>query len=319
MEDKVIFKVRILKNRKRLPIVGVLLSALLIAASIAGCSNTPGTTTTPPATTDQGVGVLKPETHLKVATTSSLYDTGLWALLEPMFEKQNNCQVDILYANTGLAMTYGQRGDVDVIAVHDKTKELQFITDGYGTQRYVFAYNYFVIVGPANDPLGLKGLSPEEAFKKLAASKTTPFVSRGDTSGTYSKELAIWKAAGLDYQTVRNSGSWYVEAGQGMGPTLAIAGQKQAYTLSDIGTFLAYKAQTGLVSLVDTGSILLNVYSVIPINPAKVNINNSQAELASKFAQWMVSPDIQKIIGEYGVKDYSRSLFTPCAGNEPTA
>jgi tungstate transport system substrate-binding protein len=306
-------------KKKSFTLSGFLLSVMMITTSVVGCSNTPAGTALPPTTTDQGVNVLKPEVRLKVATTSSLYDTGLWALLEPMFEKQYGCKVDILYANTGLAMTYGQRGDVDVIAVHDRTKELQFITDGYGTQRYVFAYNYFTIVGPANDPLGLKGLSPEDAFRKLAASKTTPFISRGDTSGTYSKELAIWKSAGLDYQTIRNSGAWYVEAGQGMGPTLAMAGQKQAYTLSDIGTFLSYKTQTGLVSLVDTGSIMLNVYSVIPINPAKVTINNSQADLAVKFAQWMVSPDIQKIIGQYGVKDYGMPLFTPCAGAEPTA
>ncbi len=292
---------------------------MMIASSVVGCANTdnPGTTNPPATTTEQGSGILKPATRLKVATTSSLYDTGLWALLEPMFEKEFSVEVDVLYANTGIAIQYGQRGDVDIITVHDKARELTFIADGYGTTRSAFAYNYFVIVGPANDPLGLKGLSPEEAFKKLAASKTTPFVSRGDASGTHSKEQAIWKAAGFNYTDIRNSGAWYVESGQGMGPTLQLAGQKQAYTLSDIGTFLAFKGQTGLVSIVDKGSILLNVYAAIPVNPAKVNVSNSA--MATKMAEWLMSPAIQKVIGDYGVKDYGAPLFTPCAGNEPTS
>jgi len=254
---------------------------------------------------------------LRVATTSSLYDTGLWALLEPMFEKEFGVEVDVIYANTGIALQWGQSGDVDLLAVHDKARELQFIADGYGTERYVFAYNYFVIVGPASDPLGLKGLSPEQAFQKLEESKTIPFVSRGDSSGTHSKEQAIWKAAGFDYQMIRNSGTWYVESGLGMGPTLQLAGQKQAYTLSDIGTFLAFKAQTGLTTIVESGSILLNVYSAIPINPDKVNVRNS--EMAVIMAEWLASPAIQAIIGQYGVKEYGSPLFTPCAGNEPTS
>jgi tungstate transport system substrate-binding protein len=292
---------------------------MMIATSVVGCNgtNNPTTTTAPPATTEQGSGILKPATRLKVATTSSLYDTGLWALLEPMFEKEFNVEVDVLYANTGIAIQYGQRGDVDIITVHDKARELTFIADGYGTTRSAFAYNYFVIVGPASDPLGLKGLSPEEAFKKLAASKTTPFVSRGDASGTHSKEQAIWKAAGFNYADIRNSGAWYVEAGQGMGPTLQLASQKQAYTLSDIGTFLAYKGQTGLVSIVDKGSIMLNVYAAIPVNPAKVAVTNSA--MATKMSEWLMSPTIQKVIGDYGVKDYGTPLFTPCAGKEPTS
>ncbi|APV44653.1 tungstate transport system substrate-binding protein [Dehalogenimonas formicexedens] len=304
-----------MKKNRWLRISGFVLSAVLVLGSIAGCSNTPGTTSTP-TTTDQGVGVLKPASRLKVATTSSLYDTGLWALLEPMFEKEYGVEVDVLYANTGIAIQYGQRGDVDIITVHDKARELTFIADGYGTTRSAFAYNYFVIVGPASDPLGLKGLSAEEAFKKLAASKTTPFVSRGDSSGTHSKEQAIWKAAGFNYTDIRNSGAWYVEAGQGMGPTLQLAAQKQAYTLSDVGTFLAYKSQTGLTSIVDKGSILLNVYAAIPVNPAKVAVTNSA--MATKMAEWLMSPAIQKIIGDYGVKDFGTPLFTPCAGNEPT-
>lgn len=301
-----------------LKVSGLLLSMLLAASSIAGCNGSDNPSTTGPTvspTTEQGSGILSPAKRLKVATTSSLYDTGLWALLEPMFEKEFGVEVDVLYANTGIALQYGQRGDVDIITVHDKARELQFIADGYGTTRSAFAYNYFVIVGPVSDPLGLKGLSAEDAFKKLFASKTAKFVSRGDASGTNSKEQAIWKAAGITYTDVRSSGAWYVESGQGMGPTLQMAGQLQGYTLSDIGTFLAFKGQTGLTSIVDKGSILLNVYAAVPVNPVKVAVSNK--DMAQKMVEWLLSPAIQKIIGDYGVKDYGAPLFTPCAGNEP--
>ncbi len=280
-----------------------ILASLVILASTFACSS--------------GVGVLKAQERLKVATTSSLYDTGLWALLEPKFEDKYDVELDVLYANTGIAIEYGKRGDVDVIAVHDKARELTFIEEGYGTTRNVFAYNYFVIAGPESDPLGLKGMSPEDAFKKLADSKTTKFVSRGDDSGTHSKEKAIWKAAGFVYDDIKKSGDWYVEAGRGMGPTLVMAGELQAYTLSDIGTFLAYKSDTKLVPIVEKGSIMLNVYSVIPVNPQK--ITSVKSELAQKLADFMVSDEVQKMIGDYGVKDYGRSLFTPCAGNEPSS
>ena len=207
------------------------ISCLVILTGVIGCSSS-------------GVNVLKPQDRLRVATTTSLYDTGLWALLEPKFETKYNVQLDILYAGTGIAIQYGKDGDVDALAVHDKARELAFIADGYSKERVPFAYNYFVIVGPESDPAGIKGLSPEQAFKKLAESKTSQFISRGDGSGTHAKEQAIWKAAGFTYADIQKSGSWYVEGGNGMGPTLVMAGQKDAYTLADIGTFLAFKAET---------------------------------------------------------------------------
>lgn len=289
-------------RRLILSLVSAFIVVALLTISIVGCSS--------------GVVVLEAQERLRVATTSSLYDTGLWALLEPIFEEKYGVELDVLYANTGIAIEYGKRGDVDAIAVHDKTRELQFIADGYGTQRNVFAYNYFVIVGPESDPAGLKELSPEDAFKKLAESKAYSFISRGDDSGTYSKEKAIWKSAGYEYTDVENSGSWYVEAGRGMGPTLIMAGELGGYTLSDIGTFLAFKAETGLVSIVDTGSIMLNVYSVIPVNPETITTVN--ADMAQNLVDFMVSDEVQKLIGEYGVNDYGQALFTPCAGNEPS-
>jgi len=258
---------------------------------------------------------LPPQERLRVATTTSLYDTGLWEYLEPMFEEKYNVELDIMYAGTGKALEYGRRGDVDVITVHSKAHEEQFIAEGYGVQRIPFAYNYFLIVGPAADPAGIKGMSPEEAFKKLMETENGSFVSRGDDSGTHSKEKAIWTEAGYDYEVVRNAGIWYIEAGTGMGPTLLMASEKQAYTLSDTGTFLSYKGKVDLVPIVDKGDILLNVYSAIVVNPEKMP--KTKIDMANNLISFLVSPEIQGLIGNYGVREYGMQLFTPCAGAEP--
>ena len=267
-------------------------------------------------TTAQGVEPLSPKPRLRVATTTSLYDTGLWGYLEPMFEKKYHVELDILSVGSGAALEYGKRGDVDVLAVHDKAAEEKFISDNYGIQRVPFAYNYFLIVGPAADPAGIKGLSPEEAFKKLMGTGKESFISRGDNSGTHSKEKAIWKAAGFDYEAVRKAGAWYIEGGKGMGPTLQMANEKQAYTLTDMGTYISYKSKLELLPIVDKGSILLNVYSVIAINPQKVTTVKN-LEMANNLISFLTSPEIQKLMGDYGVKEYGIQLFTPGAGAEP--
>ena len=260
---------------------------------------------------------LKPkQERVRVATTTSLYDTGLWSQLEPIFEEQYDVELDVLYAGTGIAIEYGQRGDVDAITVHSKSREEQFVADGYGVARVPFAYNYFLIVGPPSDPAGIKGMTPEDAFKKLADSASASFISRGDDSGTHGKEKSIWSSAGFDYETIRKAGAWYVEAGRGMGPTLLMANEKNAYTLSDMGTFLAYKGDTELVPIVDKGAILLNVYSVIACNQEKNS--NVNAEMAQNMVNFLTSPEIQELIGKYGTKEYGMKLFTPCAGAEPT-
>ena len=281
-----------------------------------------------------GASVLPAQERLRVATTSSLYDTGFWAYLEPKFEQKYNVALDIIYANTGIAIEYGKRGDVDALTIHDKAREQQFVADGYGVKRNPFAYNYFLIVGTTNDPAGIKNLTPEAAFKKLIEEGTKNpaqirFVSRGDGSGTHSKEQAIWKAAGFNYTAGVEGSSWakagaeggYMEAGQGMGPTLLMASEKKAYTLTDIGTFLAYKGKLNLVPIVETAagkvSILLNVYSVIALNPQK--FPNVNIKMAQNLVDFFISPEGQNLIGSYGVKDYGKSLFTPCAGNEPQA
>jgi tungstate transport system substrate-binding protein len=252
-----------------------------------------------------------------MATTTSLYDTGLWGYLEPKFEKKYNVALDILSLGSGAAFEYAKRGDVDVLTIHDKANEEKFIAEGYGVQRVPFAYNYFLIVGPASDPAGIKGMNPEDAFKKLFETKSGTFVSRGDNSGTHSKEKAIWNAAGFDYEVVRKAGAWYIEGGKGMGPTLQMASEKQAYTLTDMGTYLSYKSKLNLVPIVDKGSILLNVYSVIAIavNPQKVK--GVKIDLANSLIGFLTSPEIQKLIGNYGVEEYGLQLFIPCAGAEP--
>ena len=283
-----------------------IVSALVVMASLVavmvGCTSS---TASP----------LPPQQRLRVATTTSLYDTGLWGYLEPMFEKKYNVELDIMYAGTGKALEYGRRGDVDVITVHSKASEEQFVADGYGVKRVPFAYNYLLIVGPAADPAAIKDLTPEEAFKKLMATGSGSFVSRGDDSGTHSKEKAIWKEAGYDYEAVRNAGTWYIETGNGMGPTLMMASEKQAYTLTDIGTYLAYRGKLELVPVVDKGGILLNVYSAIAVNPEKVP--GVKISKANDLISFLISPEIQELIGDYGIKEYGMQLFTPCAGAEP--
>ena len=286
-------------------VISSLITVIMLISLIVGMLGC-GTSTAAP---------LPPRERLRVATTTSLYDTGLWEYLEPMFEEQYNVELDIIYAGTGKALEYGRRGDVDVITIHCKAKEEEFMAEGYGLQRVPFAYNYFLIVGPVADPAGIKGLSPEEAFKKLIETGSGSFVSRGDDSGTHQKEKAIWKSIGYDYEVVQESGSWYIETGMGMGPTLLMASEKSAYTLSDMGTFLSYKGKLNLVPMVDKGDILLNVYSIIAINPEKNPKTNFP--MASNLIDFLTSPEIQKLIGNYSVKEYGIQLFTPCAGAEP--
>jgi len=258
---------------------------------------------------------LQAQQRLRVATTTSLYDTGLWGYLEPMFEEKYNVELDVMYAGTGKALEYGRRGDVDIITIHSKAHEEKFIAEGYGVERVPFAYNYLLVVGPEADPAVIKGLSAEEAFEKLMETGSGSFVSRGDDSGTHSKEKIIWKRAGYEYEAVQEAGTWYIEAGTGMGTTLMMASEKQAYTLTDMGTYLAYKGKLELVPIIDKGDILLNVYSVIAVNPEKVP--KTKIDLTNDLISFLTSPEVQELIGNYGVEGYGMPLFTPCAGAEP--
>jgi tungstate transport system substrate-binding protein len=313
-----------MKTRNAGKIFNVLLVLVMLAGLIAvtaSCTTketspttTQVVTTTPAKSTD--VAPIAPKTRLKVGTTTSLYDTGLWGYLEPMFEEKYGVEVDVLSLGSGATLEYAKRGDLDVIAIHDKPNELKFVSDNYGVERVPFAYNYFLVVGPASDPAGIKGMTPTDAFKKLMTTGSGTFISRGDNSGTHSKEKAIWKDAGYDYADVEKAGAWYIEAGAGMGATLNMANEKQGYTLTDMGTYVSYKSKLNLVPIVDKGAILLNVYSVIAVNPATVKTLKNLT-MAQNMVSFLTSPEIQELIGKYGIKEYGIQLFTPCAGAEP--
>lgn len=267
-------------------------------------------------------------TVLRVATTTSLDDTGLWDALEPIFEQSFEQRYDvdlqIIAKGTGMALQLGMNGDVDAVTVHDPPQEAAFIAggyaleaEGYNTTRVPWAYNYFIIVGPETDPTGISGgnLTPEEAFQKIqqegaAHNETVKFVSRGDNSGTHGKEKAIWAAAGYNYTAdIQGTGAddgWYIEAGTGMGATLVMAKEENAYTLTDKGTFLAYQGDLeDLVTLLDTGDILLNVYTVI------ICKNGSNPEMAQNLVDFLRAPEIQDLIARFGVPDYEEPLFYP--------
>ncbi len=289
---------------------GMLLIAVLLAGMIPAVI---GCTAEEP---EQEFSLHDPMVRFKIATTTSLYDTGLWYHLEPIFEELANVEMDIVYAGTGIALEYGRRGDVDAIIVHDRAREDVFIADGYGINRRNFAYNFFLIAGPPGDPAGITGLNAAESMTKLykeGLKGSVKFVSRGDDSGTHAKEKLIWKEAGLDYEEVRNSGEWYVEAGKGMGPTLLMANEMQSYVMADISTFLAYNLKSGLdiVSLVEEDPIFLNVYAAIAINPE--THTKAKVDIANRFINWLISDEVQEIIGTYGKAEYGRSLFFPIA------
>jgi len=298
-----------------------LVSLLIVIGLLAGCAvQTPAPAPAPapspaPAPAPE-FPLHDPLQRFKIATTTSLYDTGLWYHLEPIFEKKANVEMDIIYAGTGIALEYGRRGDVDALIVHDRAAEDKFIAEGYGINRRNFGYNFFLIAGPSSDPAGIKGSTAAEAFKKIydagmKDSNAVKFVSRGDNSGTHSKEKLIWKEAGFKYEDVQKSGKWYVEAGKGMGPCLLMANEMQAYILADISTFLAYNKKSNLkiVTLVEQDAIFLNVYAAMAINPEKHP--NVKIDVANQFINWLIGPEVQEIMGTYGKAEYGRSLFNP--------
>ncbi|MCL6430657.1 MAG: substrate-binding domain-containing protein [Anaerolineae bacterium] len=252
---------------------------------------------------DRGPGD-RPPARLILATTTSTYDSGLLNYLLPEFEQRYGCAVDVVAVGSGQAIKLGEDGNCDVLLVHDPEAERRFVAEGHGVNRLDVMYNDFVLVGPASDPAGVRGLTDAvAAFQRIAALGAT-FVSRGDESGTHAKERAVWQRAGFT-----PGGTWYLSVGQGMGAVLTMASERQAYALADRGTYLAMRANLELEVLVEGDPILRNPYGVIAVNPAKHPRVN--AELARRFQEWLTSIETQERIAGFGQEAYGRPLFIP--------
>ncbi len=246
-----------------------------------------------------------PNKKVLLATTTSIYDCGLLDELIEQFEKESYFDIIPISVGTGEAINMGKKGVIDLILIHSKPDEDNFVEEGYGNFRMDIMYNYFVIVGPINDPAGIKGLSAIDAFKAIFE-KNCLFISRGDNSGTYKKEKIIWEKANINPK-----GSFYIESGQGMGETLFIAENKQAYALADKGTYLFLRENLSLVILVEGDNILLNSYGIIPINPKKHKDININYKGAIDFINFLLSKKGQEIIGNFGLEQYGEPLFYP--------
>ncbi len=278
-----------------------------------------------------GNQVVAADNVLKMSTTTSTQSSGLLDILLPEFEKDEGIKIKVIAKGTGAAIRDGMDGNVDIIFVHARAREERFVSDGYGTKRYAVMHNDFVILGPAVDPAGIKGIeNATDALKKVAATGVQ-FISRGDDSGTHTKEQNLWKSSGLELtqqtQTIIKKGkkkevtfslpagaeSWYISIGQGMGKTLTYADEKQAYTLADRGTYIKYKygkkPPIELDVLCEGDTMLANPYGIIPVNPKKHP--HVKIELAEKFARWITSTRGQKLIYDYRL--VGKQLFHPDA------
>lgn len=249
---------------------------------------------------------------LRLATTTSTADSGLLEAILPAFEAAHNAQVNVVAVGTGQAIEIGEAGDADVLLVHARSREDAFIAAGHGTVRWDVMYNDFVLVGPVTDPAGISGGTMASQALIAIANSQSSFASRGDDSGTHTKELNLWKAAAIPDPT----GDWYQSLGQGMGETLIFANETNAYTLTDRATFLSMQANLpNLKIMVGGNSItenqdtsLFNPYGVILVNPEKGNI---EVELAQTFAEWLTSFETQEMIGEFGQAEFGQPLFYP--------
>jgi tungstate transport system substrate-binding protein len=288
--------------RRALPLA---LAALLAACSGSGATTAPATaaTSSAPSTTPSAAG----PHDLILATTTSTQDSGLLDVLIPAFQTASGYTVKTVAVGSGAALKLGTDGNADVLLVHSPAAEKTFMDAGSGVDRLLVMHNWFLIVGPKADPAGISGMtSASDAFKKIAAAGS-PFVSRGDGSGTEAKELAYWKAI-----SVTPAAPWYIKSGQGMGATLQIASEKGAYTLTDVATWAATKDKLSLADLVHGDASLLNIYHVIGVNPAKWPKVNAAG--AKAFSDYVLSADGQALIGAFGKDKYGMQLFVPDAG-----
>lgn len=291
----IIRKLRVFSSRYAITTAILLMTLAII---LAGCSSPPASAPEPPSPAN-------PE--IIVASTTSTGDSGLMDVLIPIFEQQTGYKIKPIYIGSGGAMTMGERGEADVLLVHAPDSEVKFMQAEHGTSRRLVMHNDFIIVGPATDPAGIKGMTlASDAIKKIAADSAI-FISRGDNSGTNQLELKLWKNAGIE---PKDQG-WYQESGQGMGATLNIASEKSAYTITDRATYLVTQKNLSLDILVEGDPILLNIYHVIQVNPAKSSMIN--ADGAKAFANFVVAPETQEIIRTFGVDKFGQPLFFPDA------
>ena len=292
-------------------LVVFLLAAVLMSA--CGPAVTPAPTAAPtvaaPTAEPTAAPAAPANPQLILATTTSTQDSGLLDELVPLFESETGYTVQVIAVGTGQALQMGQEGNADVLLVHAPASEKTFMADGFGADRFLVMHNDFIIVGPAADPAGIKGGTvATEALASIYESGS-PFISRGDKSGTHSKELALWKAAALEPASEKPA--WYLESGQGMGATLTIASEKAAYTITDRATYLATKENLDLELLLEKDNALLNVYHVMTVNTGKWPKVNYDGAIA--FAKWLTEPDVQELIGRFGVEEFGEPLFIPDA------
>jgi tungstate transport system substrate-binding protein len=257
-----------------------------------------------------GNSVQAQQKNVILATTTSTQDSGLLDVLIPMFEKKTGFFVKTIAVGSGQAMAMGQKGEADVLLVHSPAAEKKFVAEGYGVNRRLVMHNDYIVVGPAEDPAKIKGMKNTiEIFKKVA-SEAALFMSRGDNSGTHAKEKSIWAAAKINPEGQK----WYQQTGLGMGQTLNVASEKKGYALADRGTYLALKKNLHLDILGEGDAILLNIYHVIEVNPAKfpkVNVSGGKA-----FSDFMVSKEAQDVVKTFGVEKFGSPLFFPDAGKK---
>ena len=285
-----------------------ILMALVMAFAFAACSAKPADDTTSTEAATQAAAENK---VIRLSTTPSVNDSGLLPYLQPFFEAATGYQMEVTSAGTGAAIKKGETGDADALLVHAKASEEEFVANGFGVERFPVMYNDFVIVGPKD-----KLMETEDVASVFGAinAQELPFVSRGDDSGTDKKEKKIWEA--LEIDPARNPN--YIESGQGMGATLTMANEKEAFCLTDRGTWLKQSKDSETEYVIDIvcegDPQLLNQYGVIAVNPEKFpEVNN---EAANAFIEWITSDEVQKLIGEYGVEEYGQALFTPNAGTD---
>ena len=278
-----------------------ILLALVMLVSFAACG---GKTADTPAQTSAAADVKAPENPvIRLSTTTSVNDSGLLPYLLPVFEQETGYKVEVQSAGTGAAIQKAEDGNADLILVHAKASEEEFIDKGFGVERLPFMYNYFVVVGPKDDPAGIKGSADAAtAFGKIRDTQSK-FVSRGDESGTHKAELKIWGDNAPDAV----SDAWYISAGQGMGACLSMASEQQAYCLTDKATFLSMQAELDLDILLEQGEDMKNTYSLIAVNPEKIDGLNTEG--ADALITWMLGDEASALIAEYGVAEYGAALF----------